>query len=209
MEDLMKLKFDSSRIFLDGTEIKGLKSYEVKVSTEELSILNMTLYVDTFGDKEEQDVSNKKRVNRSIDIKVGSKELDEAIEKANQLIELLGKAQKIVDSLSGQRRDINEIVFRMSSKILKQLNESKSGGTRVESRQKQESLINKGVLERVNQLVIDERKTGALNLADLENRINNDAPKAIADEALKIYSMTKNEGVALSALALILNAVQL
>lgn len=71
------------------------------------------------------------------------------------------------------------------------------------------SSINKGVLERANQLVIDERKTGALNLVDLENRINNDALKAIADEALKIYSITKDERVALSALDLILNAVQL
>lgn len=155
MEDLMKMKLIDDRIFLDGTEIKGLKSYEVKASAEELSILNMTLYVDTFGDKKEQDVSNKKkdkpsvevgikvdskeldinqiasrmssnilkqlnesragetrmkedvsnkkRVNRSIDIKVDSKKLDEAIEKANQLIELLGEAQKIVDSLSSKK----------------------------------------------------------------------------------------------------------
>lgn len=105
MEDLMKLKLDSNRIFLDGTEIKGLKSYEVKVSAEELSILNMTLYVDTFGDKEEQDISNKKRDKPSVEvgIKVDSKELDEAIEKAKQLTELLGEAQKIVDSLSNKR----------------------------------------------------------------------------------------------------------
>lgn len=105
MEDLMKLELDSNRIFLDGTEIKGLKSYEVKVSAEELSILNMTLYVDTFGDKEEQDVSNKKRDKPSVEvgIKVDSKELDEAIEKAKQLTELLREAQKIVDSLSNKR----------------------------------------------------------------------------------------------------------
>lgn len=162
MGKLMKMKLINDRIFLDGTEIKGLKSYEVKASAEELSILNMTLYVDTSGDKEEQDVSN---------------------------------------------RDINEIAFRISSNILKQLNESKSGGTRPKSRQKEESLVNKGVLKRVNQLVADEIKTEALNLKDIENSINEDAPRAIASEALKIYAMTNDERIALAALELILKAV--
>lgn len=55
--------------------------------------------------KVKQDISDKKRNKPSIevDIKVEHMELDEAIEKANQLIELLREAQKIVDSLSGKK----------------------------------------------------------------------------------------------------------
>lgn len=147
MEDLMKLKLDSNRIFLDGMEITNLKSYKVETSVKEESVLTMSLYVDTFSDD-------------NCDI------------------------------------DIERIRHKLQVALQEELDKT---GTS----------INKGALERANQLVVDERKTGALNLADLENRINNDAPKAIADEALKIYSMTKDENVALSALALILNAVQL
>lgn len=127
-EDLMKMKLVNDRIFLDGTEIKGLKSYEVKASAEELSILNMTLYVDTFGDKKEQDVSNKKRDEPSVEvgIKVDSKELDEAIEKAKQLTELLREAQKIVDSLSYPKQMVNidEISPRIQVRLLKQIEET-------------------------------------------------------------------------------------
>lgn len=128
MEGLMKMKLVNDRIFLDGTEIKGLKSYEVKASAEELSILNMTLYVDTFGDKKEQDVSNKKRDEPSVEvgIKVDSKELDEAIEKAKQLTELLREAQKIVDSLSYPKQMVNidEISPRIQVRLLKQIEET-------------------------------------------------------------------------------------
>ena len=74
------------------------------------------------GTRVKEDVSNNKRTNRSTDveIKVESKELDEAIEKANQLTELLREAQKIVDSLSNKRcaSDIDRIseAFVLASK---------------------------------------------------------------------------------------------
>lgn len=40
-----------------------------------------------------------------IIIDVNSEELDNAIEKANRLVELLREAQQIVDSLSGKERN--------------------------------------------------------------------------------------------------------
>lgn len=162
MEDLMKMKLINDRIFLDGTEIKGLKSYEVKALAGESSILDMTLYVDTSGDKEEQDISNKKRDKPSVEIGI----------------------------------NVDQLYHKMHVAVSKELNQT-------------EVLETKRILERAKQLVIDERETGELNLLDLEKRLNKDVAKAIADEALKIYAMTKDEKVALDSLALILKAVQL
>lgn len=57
------------------------------------------------GTRMKEDVSNKKRDKPSVEvgIKVDSKELDEAIEKAKQLTDSLREAQKTVDSLSNKR----------------------------------------------------------------------------------------------------------
>lgn len=40
-----------------------------------------------------------------ITIEVNSEELDQVIEKANRLVELLREAQQIIDSLSGKERN--------------------------------------------------------------------------------------------------------
>lgn len=60
-----------------------------------------------------KNVETKKNVEINIDVE--TKKLDEAIEKANRLIELLREAQQIIDSLSDNRK---------SQEMLRRINEA-------------------------------------------------------------------------------------
>ena len=98
LADLVVAKSQAKQLEIDINEITFQATSKILKQIEESK---------SDGTKVRQDISNKKSNKPSteieVDIKVEHKELDESIEKANQLVELLIEAQKIVDSLSGKK----------------------------------------------------------------------------------------------------------